>query len=127
MMCPLCNVEHESVQAMGTTVIGCPKLGNNEMVMIRTKMTEKMRADYERAAVALENNEDLPDGETPEWHNVAIDAWLVFFDKALKGLVRLDEVGNRAARLLRDCLDKGETMPIRFTHSTMSIGNETCA
>jgi len=74
-------------------------------------MTEAERADYQRAAVALENGEDelrsiwgevamraivmaellVPHGDGPDSDAAAID--------------------NKAAGLLRECIEKGEPLP----------------
>ncbi len=111
-MCPFCNVEHESVDAMGTTVIGCPKIGATDppiFLNLPKRLPPEIEANYERAAVALENHERsiyVPD-----------DARAILreaYRKAARTANHAESVENiddRAARLLRECILKGEPLP----------------
>lgn len=114
-MCPACGVEHESVEAMGTTVIGCPRHSGPPVMLGTTKrLPIDVEAAYERAAVALEIGGVWPDGEVAD---VGIICWRAF-DRACGDLARINpdgvftdgDVELLAARLLRECIAAGKTI-----------------
>jgi hypothetical protein len=82
-------------------------------------LTPEQRRDYERAAVALENG-GLPDltGELDGNMRLMLvayrEAWRALRDD-FKGerftFIRYEKVCKAAARLLRECLQRDETLP----------------
>jgi len=75
-------------------------------------MTPEMRANYERAAVALETHEPLThlNGEdrAEPWISVAWKAWDQCNESCY--LETVEAIDLAAARLLRDCIARGEPM-----------------
>jgi len=66
-------------------------------------MTPELAAEYERAAAVLENG--------AMWESVIEwKAWDKAFDDAPAGSTDRD-INNRAARILRECIEKGEPLP----------------
>jgi hypothetical protein len=65
-------------------------------------LTPEMRRDYERAAVALETHRT-----TPRLGSLGLKAYRTAFRRGLTQ----DEIDNCAARLLRECLEKGTELP----------------
>jgi hypothetical protein len=76
-------------------------------------MTPEIREKYERAAVQLEKHESLTalDGIdiADPWVAIAWKAWVHCNESANFGTC--SDVDDLAARLLRDCIKKGESLP----------------
>jgi hypothetical protein len=74
-------------------------------------LTDEQRADHERAATALETHENRSCTKWEGWEHVLYKAWgRVGWGK--KGIVNAGfDRDARAARLLRECIEKGEPLP----------------
>ena len=72
-------------------------------------MDEKTRQDHEWAAVAFESRSMPGSKPDAEWKQLYWRAWHVCND-AEPGPASIYEIDDRAARLLRDCIEKGEVL-----------------
>lgn len=78
-------------------------------------MTPEQREQYERAAAALEGHElvphpdDMYPSDVEPWVVVMWKAWDICNEQDPVG-VTIYETDTHAARLLRECLEKGEVL-----------------